>query len=96
MYWGKSAGSNGGGRAVAERDDTRPAKLMVDGSDRVAELHEVVAACAPALSSAPAGDPPQRLTSAALFQGGRLVLIEHAGGEYRLQITSRGKLILTR
>lgn len=38
----------------------------------------------------------QRVTSVSLFRGGRLLLIEHAGSEYRLQITSRGKLILTR
>lgn len=29
-----------------------------------------------------------------LFGGDRLVCIEHAGAVYRLQITSRGKLIL--
>jgi hemin uptake protein HemP len=29
-----------------------------------------------------------------LFQGQRMVCIEHAGSVYRLQITSRGKLIL--
>lgn len=29
-----------------------------------------------------------------LFQGRRVVCIEHAGSVYRLQITSRGKLIL--
>jgi len=37
-----------------------------------------------------------RLSSFALFQGARLVVIEHEGSEYRLQITGRGKLILTR
>lgn len=44
----------------------------------------------------PATRQTQRVTSSSLFQGGRLLLIEHAGSEYRLQITSRGKLILTR
>jgi len=29
-----------------------------------------------------------------LFQGHRLICIEHCGSIYRLQITSRGKLIL--
>ncbi len=37
-----------------------------------------------------------RLNSFAIFQGARLVVIEHEGTEYRLQITGRGKLILTR
>lgn len=37
-----------------------------------------------------------RLSSFAIFQGARLVVIEHEGSEYRLQITGRGKLILTR
>ena len=30
-----------------------------------------------------------------LFQGGKVVLIVHDGREYRLRITSAGKLILT-
>jgi len=30
-----------------------------------------------------------------LFQGGRLVIIVHAGREYRLRTTQAGKLILT-
>jgi len=30
-----------------------------------------------------------------LFQGGKVVLIVHEGREYRLRITSAGKLILT-
>lgn len=41
--------------------------------------------------------PPQgaRLyRSEELFDGQRLVCIEHAGSVYRLQITARGKLIL--
>jgi hemin uptake protein HemP len=29
-----------------------------------------------------------------LFAGDRIICIEHAGAVYRLQITSRGKLIL--
>lgn len=40
---------------------------------------------------------PQPFTlfrSEELFQGRRVVCIEHAGAVYRLQITSRGKLIL--
>ncbi|WP_368744532.1 hemin uptake protein HemP [Desertibaculum subflavum] len=53
---------------------------------------------AEAATAAPAGASrsAQRVTSSSLFQGGKLLLIEHAGSEYRLQITSRGKLILTR
>lgn len=49
-------------------------------------------------SAAPARPPagPPRLDSRDLFQGTRLVVIEHEGSEYRLQITGRGKLILTR
>lgn len=41
--------------------------------------------------------PPQSLKlfrSEELFQGQRVVCIAHAGSVYRLQITSRGKLIL--
>jgi len=37
----------------------------------------------------------RRVTSASLLQGQRLIVIEHAGREYRLRLTSNGKLILT-
>lgn len=47
------------------------------------------------------GEPPpivpqplKLFRSEELFQGQRVVCIEHAGSVYRLQITSRGKLIL--
>lgn len=38
----------------------------------------------------------RRLTSAELLGQGREVIIEHADGEYRLRLTSQGKLILTK
>jgi hemin uptake protein HemP len=51
-------------------------------------------------------EPPRRgpdegtnrrvLSSEMLFDGGRVVIIRHAGEEYRLQLTSSGKLILTK
>lgn len=37
-----------------------------------------------------------RLYSAALFTHHREVIIEHDGEEYRLRLTSKGKLILTK
>jgi hemin uptake protein HemP len=37
-----------------------------------------------------------RLNSAELFGRAREVVIEHAGAEYRLRLTSQGKLILTK
>ena len=45
-----------------------------------------------------AGTPPPRrqIRSAELFDGGREVLIEHAGELYSLRRTSKGKLILTK
>jgi len=36
-----------------------------------------------------------RVTSASLLQGQRVIVIEHSGREYRLRLTSNGKLILT-
>lgn len=36
-----------------------------------------------------------RVSSAALLQGQRVIVIEHGGREYRLRLTSNGKLILT-
>ena len=41
------------------------------------------------------GKPPPIYQSRDLFQGGKVVLIVHAGREYWLRITSAGKLILT-
>lgn len=45
--------------------------------------------------------PPQvvrqrRLSSIELMNGDREILIEHAGCEYRLRVTSQNKLILTK
>lgn len=34
--------------------------------------------------------------SSELFEGGNVVLIEHAGSVYRLRITRQGKLILNK
>lgn len=42
----------------------------------------------------PGGDPPRMLRSDDLFSGKRLVLIEHAGQQYRLLITRNDRLIL--
>lgn len=39
---------------------------------------------------------PRRLKSGDLLSGLREVIIEHAGDEYRLRLTSQGKLILTK
>lgn len=42
-------------------------------------------------------DTPQRRVKAAdLLQGGRVLLIQHNGDEYRLQLTKSDKLILTK
>lgn len=38
----------------------------------------------------------RRLDSGKLFGGAREVVIEHAGQEYRLRVTSQDKLILTK
>jgi len=38
----------------------------------------------------------RRVTSDELMAGQRELAIEHSGGEYRLRITSKGKLILTK
>jgi hemin uptake protein HemP len=45
-------------------------------------------------SRSPAPQSFKMFRSEELFQGARIVCIEHAGSVYRLQITSRGKLIL--
>ena len=40
-------------------------------------------------------DSVRRFSSVVLLQGDRQIVIEHAGREYRLRVTSQGKLILT-
>lgn len=44
------------------------------------------------------GDVPtvRRVTSDELLAGRRELVIEHSGEEYRLRVTSKGKLILTK
>lgn len=43
-----------------------------------------------------AGDRPLTISSAELLQGRREMWIEHEGQMYRLRVTSRGKLYLTK
>jgi len=54
-------------------------------------------ATADSLHEAPDTVPPRtpRIDSAKLLHGGRELVIEHAGREYRLRVTQNGKLILT-
>lgn len=40
--------------------------------------------------------PLPRLTLAEVLKGGREAIIEHDGQDYRLRLTSNGKLILTK
>ena len=83
MWLGKCAGSMGEETVATERAGRRSPKAVEPDPDG-------------ASTRSTAAQPAQRVTSSSLFRGGRLLLIEHAGNEYRLQITSRGKLILTR
>ncbi|MGE0190377.1 MAG: hemin uptake protein HemP [Steroidobacteraceae bacterium] len=43
-----------------------------------------------------ASSAPHRLSIDVLLDGRPELIIEHAGAEYRLRITSKGKLILTK
>ncbi len=45
---------------------------------------------------APAVKPKPTLDSKSLFKGGRELIIQHEGQEYRLLITKAGKLILNK
>ncbi|WP_198133787.1 hemin uptake protein HemP [Anaeromyxobacter dehalogenans] len=47
-------------------------------------------------ASAAAAGRPRRTTTAALLGDARELVIEHAGEAYRLRVTSKGKLILTK
>jgi hemin uptake protein HemP len=51
------------------------------------------------MASVPAGNEDagrHTIRSTDLFQGGKELVIRHAGEEYRLRITRTGKLILTK
>ena len=41
-------------------------------------------------------DERPRISSDALLKGGKEITIEHGGEEYRLRVTSKGRLILTK
>jgi hemin uptake protein HemP len=43
-----------------------------------------------------AGEPPPRFKVSELLGKAREAILEHGGHEYRLRITSNGKLILTK
>lgn len=47
-------------------------------------------------AGAPIPSRIKRWTSQELFAGERELVIEHAGSEYRLRLTSQGKLVLTK
>jgi len=47
-------------------------------------------------TSRPVSTERPRFSSDTLLSGAREVIIEHAGDEYRLRLTSQGKLILTK
>jgi hemin uptake protein HemP len=49
----------------------------------------------PMLAKSVGTEALRRVSSAALLQGQRQIVIEHAGREYRLRITAQGKLLLT-
>jgi len=40
--------------------------------------------------------PQRKLTTEALLAGAREVILEHRGEQYRLRVTSNGKLLLTK
>lgn len=40
--------------------------------------------------------PPRKVSTEALLLGRSEVIIEHRGDEYRLRVTSNGKLLLTK
>lgn len=50
----------------------------------------------PAIKPLPAAKPAKRIAVSALLSGGREAVLLHGGDEYRLRLTSNGKLILTK
>ena len=54
-----------------------------------------VPAASEARQTAPSLDAPRRTSSLELLGRNGVLVIEHAGREYRLRVTQNGKLILT-
>jgi hemin uptake protein HemP len=50
----------------------------------------------PARKPTPAAKPVKRIAVSDLLSGGREAVLLHDGDEYRLRLTSNGKLILTK
>ena len=50
----------------------------------------------PATKPLPAAKPVKRIAVSELLSGGREAVLLHGGDEYRLRLTSNGKLILTK
>ena len=65
---------------------------MFDSSSQVRESMPA----SPAIKPPPAAKPVKRIAVSELLNGGREVVLLHGGDEYRLRLTSNGKLILTK
>jgi hemin uptake protein HemP len=69
-------------------------------SNAARQVHEPMNAINQPIPAAPNGSPPgpaeapRILSSTELFVGSRVVVIEHAGQQYRLLITRNDRLIL--
>jgi len=50
----------------------------------------------PAIKPPPTAKPVKRIAVSELLSGGREAVLLHGGDEYRLRLTSNGKLILTK
>ena len=50
----------------------------------------------PAIMPPPSAKPVKRIAVSELLSGGREAVLLHGGDEYRLRLTSNGKLILTK
>jgi hemin uptake protein HemP len=61
------------------------------------EIKSQTAICSSSTSAAiPSRPQPARIQAASLFGGGRELVIVHQEEEYRLRVTRKGKLILTK
>jgi hemin uptake protein HemP len=64
---------------------------MFDSVSQVRELH-----AGETRQTADFGPQPKRIAVSDLMAGGREAVLLHDGDEYRLRLTSNGKLILTK
>jgi hemin uptake protein HemP len=88
-----SSGGHAGPQKLLTPVQTRV--ILIRMNDDPRQQKRPCATAIPMLAKTGGTEALRRVSSAALLQGQRQIVIEHTGREYRLRITAQGKLFLT-